>query len=658
MERNRRRSEGLEVRVLASLLMVFLAAHPACADTELVPFVRVENSGLGAIRTHGFARPFDILATDMDRDGDPDLLINWHHRGRLELYENRGGKFALRNPPGTDRSGLYDNRGVPDLFAQSGVIERRIEASGKTGLFVWHDRNRAGSWRFLWKEGEEPFDGLQLRGESSLRIAAVEGLEPSEFQISNDRKFRVSLENGMEKGKENGRKQRSFSVRVPRVATQLVLQLESTPGRVAPPIFVGPQLTPIGPGMVELWKPDPHGMAWVDVAGTPEPELFVTRGALAGELRPPAAAKEDRYYLADRGGRYRRARKGIVPESYGRGRRVEWVDVDGDGELDLSISNEKVANSLLVRDPATGAFHDRAAAWGLDLVNAAVQSWGDLDVDGWPDLFYLDGSEIHVLRRAAPKADGDRSEIRFEHIGGDTIGLILPSADPSQKIIQPTSLRLSDFDNDGDLDLWVLSRGRDRSTLLFRNEGKRFTDVSKEVGIDAVQGARVVVVLDVDNDGFEDVVSFGQRTILLTNLGGSRFRADALSNHAEVGNVFAATSLDVDGDGRIDLVVSGRRPSLLRNRSDNENGFLDVALSTDGREPIGALVRAWYSNGTIRAQRYGSAHSTAYSQALRPLHFGIRKGVSIQKVGVRWPGERSEKFYDVPSNEAHLSIVR
>jgi hypothetical protein len=643
MNRVRRGSALLGTWALVSVSALLLSKTTADADAGPVPFERAEESGFPVDRAPWFRQPFDMLATDMDLDGDPDLLINWHHHEPLELYENDGGRLVHRNPLGADRSGLYDNREIPYLFERSEVMRRRIEASERPGLYVWHDRNRGASWRLLWKDERERFGGLRLRLETSLPIVEISGLETGEVESIDERHLQISL--------EKGRGQRSFGLRVRGVATQLVIELQSTPKAGIPPIFVGPQLTPIATGEVELWKPDPHGIAWVDVAGSPHPELFVTRGGLGGELVAPARPKEDRYYLADESGqtRYRRAERGIVPTSYGRGRRVQWVDVDGDGRLDLSISNEKTANSLLVRDATTGAFRDRAADWGLDLENA-VMTWGDLDTDGRPDLFYLDGNEIHVML--------NRNRMTFERLGGKTLGLVLPMADRVPGLIDPTSLQLSDFDNDGDLDLWVLAYGRERKILLFRNDEKRFVNVSNELGIDAAEGSRVVVLIDVDNDGFDDVVTFGKRSFLWTNLGGSRFRVDPFPKKAEPGRIFAATSFDVDGDGRIDLAAAGKRRHLLRNTSDKDNGFLDVVLHAGGGEPVGALVRAWYSDGSIRARHYGSSHGSPYSQVLGPLHFGIRKGVSLEKVGVQWPGERGEMLYEAPETGTRMVIER
>jgi hypothetical protein len=248
--------------------------------------------------------------------------------------------------------------------------------------------------------------------------------------------------------------------------------------------------------------------------------------------------------------------------------------------------------------------------------------------------------------------------MKFERLRGEAIGLVLPAAERAAGVIDPTSLQLSDFDNDGDLDLWVLLYGREGAVLLFRNDGKRFANVTNELGLDAAKGGRVVVLVDVDNDGFDDAVIFGRRSFLWTNLGGSRFRGDPFPERAEPGGIFAATSCDIDGDGRIDLVAAGRRRHLLRNTSDDANGFLDVVLRTTEREPVGALVRVRYSDGSIRAQRYGSSHGTPYSQALGPLHFGIRKGVSVRKVGVQWPGDRSETLYDAPETGTPMVIVR
>jgi len=655
----RRRRGVRDARLLAlPLLASALCALPvdSAAGADSFPFERIAHSGLPAEPGRGLHKPFDVLAADMDLDGDSDLLINWHHRGLLELYENRDGTFVRSNPPGDDRSGVFDNRGVANLFEAADAMRSRIEASGKSGLFVWHDRNRAGSWRLLWKPTGNS-SGLRLQLEASLDIAATTGLAAGEVTAIDGRRLLISI--------AKGQQTRSFGVRVPRVATQLVIRPVATPDSEPPTVYVGAELEPMAPGEVELWKPDPHGIAWVDVEGSPHPELFFTRGALAGELRPPARPKEDRFYIAHPVGapsdpphetvRYERAGRGVVPENYARGRRVEWVDVDGDGRLDLSISNEKTPNVVLVRE--ADGYRDRAGDWALDFVDGATQMWGDLDADGHSDLFYLEGNRIHVMR--------NRSGGEFDFLRADALGLVLPEAAPGLEIIKSTSLQQADFDNDGDLDLWVLGYGGEMAIQLFRNDGGRYANVSQELGLAAARGARVVVLVDVDNDGFVDAVSFGQQSVLWRNLAGGGFRAEAFPADVEPGPTFAATRLDVDGDGNVDLVSAGRHRVVLRNVSDmaaeppaRTNRYLDVTLHSRGKAIIGALVRAHYSDGSIRAQRWGATQSTAYSQAVGPLHFGIRKGVSIRKVGVLWPGASSEVLVDVGDSGSRMTISR
>ena len=56
-------------------------------------------------------RAFDVVAADMDVDGDVDVLVNWHHLVRMELFENVAGRFELVNPLERDETGLFDNPG-------------------------------------------------------------------------------------------------------------------------------------------------------------------------------------------------------------------------------------------------------------------------------------------------------------------------------------------------------------------------------------------------------------------------------------------------------------------------------------------------------------------------------------------------------------------
>jgi hypothetical protein len=618
---------------VAAGLAIALAAVPACG----APFERVADSGFPTDRPPWFRRAFDVVAADMDLDGDPDLLVNWHHHEPLELYENVGGRLQRIDTSHDDTSGLFDNPGVPQLFADQAAMQARIAESGRPGLYVWHDRNRAGFWRFLWRP-PAPDRGLAFRTDVSLPIEEVEGLRDGESERVDVRALRVAL--------PAGAGERALALRVRRVATQLKLRF---PGDPRPPVFAGATMNALSGAEPELWKPDPHGIAWVDARGDAHPELFITRGSLGGELVAPAAAKTDRYFVRSKDPRrhYRRAETATVPASYGRGRRVAWVDVDGDGSLSLSVANEASPNTLWVADVDSGRLSDAAPARGLALHDAAVQAWSDFDGDGRQDLFFVDEGRIDVMLH---------SGAAFERKDGRALGLTLPAAKPHKGVVDPAALRFADFDNDGDLDLWLFAHAEARSTRLFERDGERFVDATRRVGLADANGFSTSVLLDFDNDGFEDIASFGQRSVLWHNrprAQGRGFEPQPLPGR----RVAAAVACDVDGDGWTDLIAMARQRLLLRNAG-GSNRHLTVALRAKPRAPIGAVVRAHYRDGRVRAQRYGSAASSAFSQALLPLHFGVPVDNPIVAVGVVWPGQRTETRYPVDAAARHLAVER
>lgn len=600
-------------------------------------------------------RAFDIVSADMDVDGDDDLLINWHHLGAMELFENGGGRFELVNRADRDRSGLYDNRGCASLFAGLDEMQRRIERVGRPGLYVWHDLDRRGSWRFTWRPDAGRSDRALLDLETSLEIAEIEGLDDTDILQRSPTKLRLAL---------GSTPNQTIRLKTEQVTIGLELSLQTEAGEPLT-IFVGRDLAARPGGVVELWKPDPHGIAWVDVEGDARPEIFITRGALIGQLRPPRRAKRDRYLLPADGSLYELAPEAVIPRDRERGRRVEWVDVDNDGSADLSVASESSSNRLLMRPPDSEVFGDRAGEFGLDLFGGAVQTWGDYDGDGRQDVYILAEStiEIRINRGDAP----------FETIDGESVGLRLPpSFRPAETQFDFASLRLADFDSDGDLDLWLLSSGRERTNHLFRRDASHFTDISERVGLDRLQGNIFATLCDFDNDGFEDGLSSGWlqgenrhglepgsgHALLWHNQEGREFSFERLPSSVVPRPIHAATCLDADGDGRIDLAAVGIERELLLNLSSPGRRFVDLVPRDGKRGAIGAVVRVSYSNGRIATRRYGSARSSAFSQSLAPLHFGVPEGVEIEGLSIRWPGQATDSLYPPPELDRTTIVQR
>ena len=159
--------------------------------------------------------------------------------------------------------------------------------------------------------------------------------------------------------------------------------------------------------------------------------------------------------------------------------------------------------------------------------------------------------------------------IDFTHVNGATGKFYYPE-------ILPPGVALFDFDNDGDLDVYLVQghplgspntnpalRGRlYRNDLEVRPDGTRslhFTDVTEQSGINAVGFGFGVATGDVDNDGFVDLylTSFGGCQLYRNNGNGTFTDITASSGTAnQPGFAVSAAFLDYDRDGLLDLYVS------------------------------------------------------------------------------------------------------
>jgi len=299
-----------------------------------------------------------------------------------------------------------------------------------------------------------------------------------------------------------------------------------------------------------------------------------------------------------------------------------WIDYDQDGLLDLFLVQgypvappypPNAPGCKLYRNLGGSKFQDVTAATGVGHVGcgqgAAV---GDIDNDGFPDLFLTCYGKPNVLYHNVPDGKGGR---RFEDITARAGMAHHP--DWNDRPNWSTSAAFLDYDNDGLLDLFVCSyvrvdmarypdcyqagtqrrgacpphRFEGTKCILYRNVGgEKFIDVTKEAGVDQPNAKGLgVVALDLDDDGRIDlfIANDGVPNFFFRNLGGGRFEQKGPASGCVVngsGNPQAymgVTAADFDGDGRPDLfstTFAGESKSLFRNRGKSQ--FLDVTTGS------------------------------------------------------------------------------
>ena len=280
---------------------------------------------------------------------------------------------------------------------------------------------------------------------------------------------------------------------------------------------------------------------------------------------------------------------------------ITACDYDGDGNLDLYTGLfDRQSGSYrhyLLRNEL-GNFRDVSDEAGI--LHQGVESsakFGDYNNDGFPDLYILkEGSNIlykntgegTFVDATLNAKVGGRSEgnmplfFDFDHDGDLDIFIATPGsnllyrnnadetfleqADKSNLSggrVNSTDAAFGDFDEDGDIDLFVVNS--DGPNTLNDNQRQGiFRDITEGSGLNTEAGSSAVTAGDYNNDGFLDLFVTSAETgncRLYRNLGDGSFETDnkspELNQTLENISVYDASFLDFDNDGFLDLLVVG-----------------------------------------------------------------------------------------------------
>lgn len=389
--------------------------------------------------------------------------------------------------------------------------------------------------------------------------------------------------------------------------------------------------------LVQDGKPS-DGTTWGDVDNDGDLDVYVVNWY----------GQENLFYINDGKGNFTKVTSGDILQK-GYSETASWADYDKDGDLDLyvtnSLGNGKGHKNYLIKNNGDGRFTlDNSQVITSNVKDSRSVNWIDYDGDGDLDLFISnEGTQQNQLF----KNNGS------EGFSEETTGNIVTDKTSS------TGSCWADYDNDGDLDLYVANS--DGSNYLYKNNNGSFETVSANVG--GFGKSYGSIWGDVDNDGDLDLfvanASFGDtkesNSLYLNNNDGTFTRATTGPIATYSGGTFGAAFGDYDNDGDLDLLIANtfgnsEKNALYRNKG-NSNHWINISLKgvMSNASAIGAKVRVKATIGgkSVWQMREISSQSGYNCQNSLRAHFGLGDATSIDSLVIEWPLGTKEEFTNV-----------
>ncbi len=319
-----------------------------------------------------------------------------------------------------------------------------------------------------------------------------------------------------------------------------------------------------------------------------------------------------------------------------------WGDYDNDGWLDLFVANYNQKN-FLYKNNKNGTFTKITSGSIVnDIENSTSGNWCDYDNDNDLDLFVTNYDESNSLYQN--NGDGTFTKITSGEIVNDA-GKSYGSA-------------WGDFDNDGDFDLFVNNRENQNNFFYKNNNNGTFTKI---IGIDPViDGGNSYKANwgDFDNDGDLDlfVLNAFADNFLYQNNGDSTFtKITAAAMVPNLDDSRGKSWGDYDHDGDLDLFIAKYNTNnalFLNNGNSNSWIMIKCMGNSSNRAGIGAKVKvkAALNGAAIWQIREINERLGLYAA------FGLGDASIIAEIQVEWPSGIIQTLNNISINQ-YLTIT-
>ncbi|MFQ6607271.1 MAG: FG-GAP-like repeat-containing protein [Fidelibacterota bacterium] len=389
-------------------------------------------------------------------------------------------------------------------------------------------------------------------------------------------------------------------------------------------------------GSIVIDQHQSHEATWGDPDNDGDLDLYVVNGY----------DENNNFYENLGDGTFNQWMTGSIVNDAGDGKGAAWADVNNDGNLDLLVTNDYDETNVLylgvgdltfsegVLDTETGRSHN--------------PSFADFDNDGDVDLFIANGYY--------------ENNFLYENVGDGSFSL-MTSSPISTDGGESRGGSWGDYDNDGDLDLFV-SNASYTDNFLYRNEGEgTFIRITEGEIVNDGGTSNGAAWGDYDNDGDLDLYVSNaefQNNFLYDNNGDGTFTKDTsttltFSNSMSKGGSWA----DIDNDGDLDLLVacSHNEPNELYINEGNDNHWLKVKCigNSSNTAAIGTKVRVKATVGeyaiAVWQMREISSGTGRLSQNSLIAHFGLGTALMVDSLVIEWPSGLVEILVNIPADQ-------
>lgn len=295
-------------------------------------------------------------------------------------------------------------------------------------------------------------------------------------------------------------------------------------------------------GVIVNSASDSRSVNIADVNGDGWEDVFISNGLSGGQ--------KDRLYLNDQNGNFTPLTASSVVDDQQPSVGASLADFDNDGDIDIYVTNWYGKVNRFYENDGSGHFTASSNATVNSSTYSETATWGDYDADGLLDIFVTNSE------------GGSKANVLYRNVDGGEFSKQNGTPWSGRQNISRNANWI-DYDNDGDMDIYITNEGNQVNELYTNDGSGKFSFVTEDIVINRAYATMTSSWGDIDNDGDLDLFLgnagyFSERAnALFRNQGNGQFVAITEGDAPNANGCNYSSSFgDVDNDGDLDLLVT------------------------------------------------------------------------------------------------------